>query len=243
MDHNYAIENHTAERYLLHELPEDERDAYEEHFFNCLVCAEEIKSASDFMETARQVVQAELHAPLYAPPVHHSWVWGSWLNWRTMLQPIPAMACILFLAVSVFSAYQNGITIPAWKAKATAAQHQAPLVAQINPPKPVLLSESRDQNQPIVTDKNTPINLQFDITLTGYSAYDLGITTADGVEKVPSRAVSAQEARYPVHMIVPAGALESGSYVVVIQGVNSNGTESRVKGKSRNLPFQLKIQD
>src|SRR5215467_6189789 len=104
MDHNYVIENHTAERYLLHELPEDVRDAYEDHFFNCFVCAEEIKSASDFMETARHVVQAQLVGQSYELPAHHSWVWGSWLNWRSMLQPIPAMACILFVAVSVFSA-------------------------------------------------------------------------------------------------------------------------------------------
>src|SRR5215467_11907716 len=115
MDHEYAIENHTAERYLLEELPEDEREAYEEHFFSCTACAEEVKSASEFIESARQVVQDELKAEIYGKAVHHTGIWGSWLNWRSIMHPLPAMACTLLVFVSGFSAYQNGVTIPAIK--------------------------------------------------------------------------------------------------------------------------------
>ncbi len=36
MDHEEAIRNFTVERYLLGELPENDRDAYEEHLFLAL---------------------------------------------------------------------------------------------------------------------------------------------------------------------------------------------------------------
>src|SRR5215831_9593179 len=124
MEHNEAIENHTAERYLLHELTEQERDAYEEHFFSCSACAEEIKAASEFMENARKVVQNELlPAHVYGDAVRRS-IWGSWLNFRSMLYPIPAAACVLLIAVSTIAAYQKGVVIP--RLSLAAAAHVIP---------------------------------------------------------------------------------------------------------------------
>jgi anti-sigma factor RsiW len=50
MDHNEAIKLRAAERYALGELPEDVRDAYEEHFFDCAECAMEMKAVSAFVD-------------------------------------------------------------------------------------------------------------------------------------------------------------------------------------------------
>src|SRR5215469_13152142 len=100
MDHKYAIENHAAERYLLHELDDEQRDAYEEHFFSCSACAEEVKTASEFLESARHVVQDEVKAQLYGHAARRS-IWGSWLNFRSMLHPMPAMACALLVVISI----------------------------------------------------------------------------------------------------------------------------------------------
>src|SRR5205807_9315060 len=55
MDHDLAIKNNTAERYLLGELTEMEMEAYEEHFFSCTACAQEVKLGSQFIEDAREV--------------------------------------------------------------------------------------------------------------------------------------------------------------------------------------------
>ena len=80
----------------MRELTEPDREAYEEHFFSCTACAEEIKSASEFMESARRVIQDEMKSEVYSHAARHS-IWGSWLNWRSLLQPFPAMACLLLL--------------------------------------------------------------------------------------------------------------------------------------------------
>jgi hypothetical protein len=44
-----------AEKYLLGELLNSQREEYEEHYFDCADCAEDIKDAVEFMEGARRV--------------------------------------------------------------------------------------------------------------------------------------------------------------------------------------------
>ena len=55
MDHNEAIKLRAAERYALGELPEQVRDAYEEHFFDCAECAMDMKAVSAFVDGARDI--------------------------------------------------------------------------------------------------------------------------------------------------------------------------------------------
>src|SRR5215468_8201093 len=241
MEHNEAIENHTAERYLLHELTEQERDAYEAHFFSCSACAEEIKAASEFMENARKVVQDELKAHIYSHVARRS-IWGSWLNFRSMLHPIPAAACVLLVAVSAFGIYQNVVTIPQLtKMVAATTQHVSAVQAQLVPPNAFVLSEPRGGEPNLVTvRRGKPFRLQFDVPVTGFNTYQADVTTDSGIKKftiiIPQEMTSA-----PVQILVPPS--ESGNYLVVIQGVNTNGTESGVKGEPVRLPFHLNIQD
>ena len=42
MNHEEAMKAQTTERYLLGDLPENERDAFEEHYFECAICADEV---------------------------------------------------------------------------------------------------------------------------------------------------------------------------------------------------------
>jgi hypothetical protein len=44
MDHRQAVETLALERYLLGEMADQERDAFEEHFFSCAECAEEART-------------------------------------------------------------------------------------------------------------------------------------------------------------------------------------------------------
>jgi hypothetical protein len=246
MDHNYAIENHTAERYLLQELNEEERDAYEEHFFSCSVCAEEVKTASEFLETAKHVVQDEIKSQLHGHAVHHS-LWGSWLNFRSLLHPLPAMACALFVVMSGFGIYQNWVTIPELRQIASAAQPTPGMtIAQVlNAKSTIIAEEARDEQKTQIVKKSEPFQLQFDVrpdNSGSYQSYVAYVETAGGIRKLSYNILKA-ETKSPVKVAVAAGALESGNYFVVVRGVNSNGTESRVKGEPDRLSFQLNVQD
>ena len=239
MDHNYAIENHTAERYLMEELPQDERDAYEEHFFSCAVCAEEIKSASDFIESARQIVQDDLKTEIYRKAMEGPSLWEKFR--RSIMQPLPALACALLVVVGGFSVYQNGVTIPQLKLQAAAVQPQGMTLAQMTESKTFVLAESRDKTEALVVPAGQPFRLQVDMPGDS-SSYRADINTMSGNSRLSFK-ISGKEARNPIPLVVPAGVLQPGSYIVVIQGVTSNGTESGIKGKPVRLPFQLKIQD
>jgi hypothetical protein len=246
MDHNYAIENHAAERYLLQELNEEERDAYEEHFFSCSVCAEEVKTASEFLDTAKRVVQDQVKAQLYGHAAHHS-LWGSWLNWRSMLHPLPAMACALAVFVSGFVIYQNWMTIPELRQMASVTPPIPGLTeTQARNAKSTIIAEkARGEKKTQSVKKGEPFQLQFDIPPDNsdlYQSYLADVVTAGGIRKL-SYSVSKEEARNPVKVLVPSRALEPGEYAVVIQGVSNKGTESGGKGEVARLSFQLNIQD
>jgi len=55
MDHIEAVRLQAAERYLLGEMQNSQSEEYEEHYFDCADCAEDIQDAVAFMEGARQV--------------------------------------------------------------------------------------------------------------------------------------------------------------------------------------------
>ena len=46
MDHQQAIATHATERYLLNELGDTERDAFEAHYFACAICAEDVRTGA-----------------------------------------------------------------------------------------------------------------------------------------------------------------------------------------------------
>src|ERR1700756_131192 len=54
-DHEEAIKNMLVERYLLGELSESERDAFEAHFFDCPICFEQIKCGTEFVSYLHRV--------------------------------------------------------------------------------------------------------------------------------------------------------------------------------------------
>lgn len=59
MDHQTAIATQAAERYVLNQLASDEHDQFEEHFFSCPECGEEVRWISIFTANARHVVEEQ----------------------------------------------------------------------------------------------------------------------------------------------------------------------------------------
>ncbi|HET9365971.1 MAG TPA: zf-HC2 domain-containing protein [Candidatus Angelobacter sp.] len=55
IDHEQAIKTMMAERYLLGELTENERDAYEAHLFDCQTCFDQVKAGTEFVSYLKQI--------------------------------------------------------------------------------------------------------------------------------------------------------------------------------------------
>src|SRR5580658_7212544 len=109
MDHNLAHETYAAERYLLGEMSSEERDEFEEHFFGCRMCGENVEAASVFVENAKAVFRDEsLKA---SPAAKRAWLRWSWPSWGSLRLPVmvPSLAALLLAAVVT---YQNSVVIP-----------------------------------------------------------------------------------------------------------------------------------
>lgn len=77
MTHQEAIDTLAAERYLLDEMRPDERSAFEEHFFNCDACADDMRSAAAML----QGTKAGFAGPGTARRAHFAWYRSVALPW------------------------------------------------------------------------------------------------------------------------------------------------------------------
>jgi hypothetical protein len=59
MTHEHAVSTMASERYLLEEMSELERHAFEEHFFSCADCAEDVRAADLMRAGARDAGRSE----------------------------------------------------------------------------------------------------------------------------------------------------------------------------------------
>src|SRR3977135_1558934 len=53
MNHLQAVNTSAPERYLLEEMPELERHSFEDHYFSCADCAEDVRLGAVMREGAR----------------------------------------------------------------------------------------------------------------------------------------------------------------------------------------------
>src|SRR5205085_12180745 len=115
--HAEAVKENIVEKYLLGELTTSQRNAFEEHYFECTDCAADIKAASVFIDNAREVMrrapQTEVAGREERPQRR------GWFAWLQPAYAVGAMA-LLLLAIG----YQNLVTIPHMKrdAQTTVAQ-------------------------------------------------------------------------------------------------------------------------
>jgi hypothetical protein len=60
MSHDEAVKNDATERYVLEEMTDEERESFEEHYFDCAVCAEDVRAAIALRDQmAAEVVKSE----------------------------------------------------------------------------------------------------------------------------------------------------------------------------------------
>src|SRR2546422_4230588 len=63
MDHETAVGTGATERYFLGLLTGEDRDGFEEHYFMCPECAEDLRALTVFAANARAVFRQEAAGP------------------------------------------------------------------------------------------------------------------------------------------------------------------------------------
>lgn len=95
MQHEEATTEGLVERYLLGEMAEPERAAFEEHYFSCAVCAEEVVSAAKFVDNARRPLlrlEREEEKPARQLRKEESRTGTPWWERWFLLAPRPVLA-------------------------------------------------------------------------------------------------------------------------------------------------------
>jgi anti-sigma factor RsiW len=241
MEHQRAVQNLAVESYLLGEMSPRERDAFEEHFFECSVCGDDVRAAAKFMEVARDIlgegVEAESRLntgrPLPdSPQLQKSPGRGRTPGWLIWLKPqfaAPALAALL-LVVSI----QSLRIIP--NLQRQVAEAFAPRVAASI----VLRRAVRGESSRLAVPADSAVLLTLDLPEPPATATPLQfvIESVDGVEALRVRGNAPEPGRL-VNVLIPRLSIQSGAYTVVVEHAAEAGKRGQELGR---FPFQLELQ-
>ncbi len=209
MDHLEASRIQASERYLLGELSDAERDTFEEHFFSCSQCAEEVRAGAAFIANARAVFRED----------HHRARENRWLVILEWLRPHPIWAtavAAVMLSVLLVSSYQALIVLP--RARTELAQFTAPQPLTYRFLRPVVRGDEQRIEAP---PGNTPLAFSLDVVPVpgrALTEYLLG-EFRDASDRVQASLTlrSPGEAGGQVNVSLSTGALPAGRYALVLR--------------------------
>ncbi|HXB55397.1 MAG TPA: zf-HC2 domain-containing protein [Vicinamibacteria bacterium] len=208
MDHEEATSTRAAESYVLGEMTPEERDQYEEHFFSCPECAEEVRAAAIFLENAKSVLAVNLQEG--NEPNRGPW----WTGKRALFWPLPLGAAAALLVLLGVVGYQSLIVLPSLKDRlreGTALQ-SAPWY---------FLSISRSE-LPIVTVSGQQRMVGLTLSKSSdrsFPSYLCEVRNAAG-QMVISAVLPAPPAGDELQILVPTERLRPGAYVVAVAGLD-----------------------
>ena len=222
MDHNEALELQAGVKYVLGELSTDQREAYEEHYFDCAECATDLKALATFTDTAREILRQEKASQLAAALAPAR---PAWLRWLQPIVAVPAFAALLLII-----AYQNSITIPGLKS--ASSRPAAEIYGQtflLQPSDTRRGSEAPVNEATLEVRFNEGFLLQFDfIPSAAFPSYLCELQDDSGRVLLHVN-IPADKAKQELHLPVPAGLLpHPGKYNVVFLGADP------VSGKAVN---------
>ena len=234
MDHSEAVERMAAERYLLDELTAKEREAFEEHLFDCPDCAVDLRAGAAFVDEAKAQLP-ELTANMPAPasrgmarPATKSSRWTLWLR--------PAFAVPVFATLLLVIGYQNLVTYPSLRAAAS----QPRIVRWV-----AMHGATRGATHLLVTASRKdgvilPVDLPLPADPGSYPSYSIDLL--DPTEKLVWTGTAAappdgEGLGQPVSLVIPGAMLTSGAYTLAISGVASNGERTVINHSVFDITF------
>jgi len=203
-----------AERYLLHEMTEEERDAFEEHYGDCVVCASEVQQVYAFRDSVRstKLCQDSNVADVveFRPR-----------GWRRFTAPLFAAAASVLLTTG--GMYQFAVR---------------PMVAQlaevrrpVTPASHVVSLTRAESGAAIIANRHEPFEFDVEIDVDDEKpAYSWTILDARGDVRygpIHAGADHVRDLRLPV--LIPGDALEPGNYTLRV-----------LSKRALNIPFTVR---
>jgi Putative zinc-finger len=204
MNHEEAIRNQVAASYLLGDLSDTERDAFEEHYFDCRVCGDTVRAGAAMFAGGREVATNEPSFRRFRP-----------LKW--------ASSSAAAAALVVVATYQ-GAVIPRLQSLA------APPMMTVLRPTPLVTSENRgEKEEQVIRFQGEPLVLYRDMPsgVAVYPRYQTELRKADG-KVLHTSDLAADLAQSGDSISMEVRPLPAGRYVLAIMGVREEGNRSEI---------------
>jgi hypothetical protein len=212
--HQEAVESLATERYLLDDMSGADRQAFEDHFFACDLCADDIRVAAAMFKGAKAGFAGGVPAqvvPITARPAAVKPVW-----YRSAALPWAAAA-----ALAAVTTYQSFWVVPSLR------QDDAPMAIVPVSLRPA--SRGAEAVVPLPADR-APITLAVEINEpadNGQLIYE--VKSADGRAIVSGRA-AAPAPGTPLLLLIPSTLVGSSHYIL---SVHDAGPSNRMLGEYR----------
>lgn len=202
MTHQEAIAGGIVERYMLGELDSTERDAFENHYFECSVCAAQLHDLQKLTAAVKTANPLTADTQASARPR---------LIFSSRLVPIAAAAAGLAVA-----SYQGLVLIP--RLRTSASPFSAPGVT-------FRFGARSGSEVPVVGVAQRPLLLFVDVPVENrWRSYGIRVLRPSG-GLVVNFEITAADAVNSVPLAFPAGVLDAGVYLMELTGHNAQGVE------------------
>ena len=230
MNHQEAENTKAIERYLLREMTNEERIAFEDHYLDCAECLEAVTFGADFLDSGHELAEEKGRQHSVALPWYSRIFSGSGVS--PMLRPAPAIALTAAVALAVFSAYQQ-----------KRITNQQNLIADLKAPSQefryVVSGAQRRGSNAIVLSRNERLSLLINfVPKHEFTSYRAEIT-GPGLPTGYSVPVAVTEQDYSVMVSLPAAVLTGGDYQVNFLGRVEGGEETKLVSNS----FEVKLKN
>lgn len=230
MDHNDAVRLQAAEKYVLGEFPQDVRDEYEEHFFECAECGADVKAVANFVDVSREVLRAEPEK--LAKTMAAAANGGGW-SWFRPVIAVPAFAVLLLVI-----GYQSFVTIP--KAKQAAAGKASQILFSSHSLRGVNTAGEEGRTLSIRPDEAFFLNFDF-VPTRSFDSYSAQLEDSEG--RVLLRAkIAGANANQEAHLPIPVGMLYPGKYVLAFYGDPGASNKIDPQNDAGRLPFIVEFR-
>jgi hypothetical protein len=213
MSHEQAVSKQVPERYLLAELSQEEREAFEGHYFDCPACFEQVQLGAEFLRHSRDVLD---------PEPEKSWLARALGDLR---RPAPVFACAALMLAIGMSVYQQS-AIASLKAPRLESRY-------------VLTGQAKGGGSAKLLRVSRKAGLSLKVEFLRkpeFASYQAQIVAASGTVKA-ILAVPASSADDSLTISLPADALDAGAYSVVVYGLSSDGARTEAGGGAFDLQF------
>jgi Putative zinc-finger len=215
MDHEAAIRLQASERYLLGELSPSDRDEFEEHYFTCMECAEDVRAAVELRANARAVFREKGGEAIQAKPAGKPG-WLQNLRLRPVFALSAALNVALFAGIGIQSArvarltdatrpqfYPTFFVRPPYRAEI--AVHDVPRGARLVG----LYFELKEQER-------------------RYARYAYQVSDSSGREVLSGELPPPEQASSELNLVLPTGRLNPGVHTFIFSGVG-NGQQVELR--------------